>query len=139
MAREWKQHNQAFDGTILRLTDFGAFVDIGGLEGLIPISEMAWGHTENVSDVVKVGDKVKVKIIRWEKNGGRHKVSFSIKELLPNPWDSLNTQTYQNGTKLTGTISRFIPAGAVIVFEPAIEGLLTPDEMNWEVAAIESW
>jgi small subunit ribosomal protein S1 len=137
MAREWKQHNQAFDGTILRLTDFGAFVDIGGLEGLIPISEMAWGHTENVSDIVKVGDKVKVIIIRWEKNGGRHKVSFSMKELLPNPWDSLNPQTYQNGAKLKGKLSRFIPGGAVFVFEPAIEGLLTPDEMTWDVAAVD--
>ena len=137
MSKEWKKHNQAFDGTILRVTEFGAFVDIGGLEGLIPISEMAWGHTEKVSDAINVGDKVKVKIIRWEKNGGRHKVSFSMKELMANPWDSLNSQTYQNGAKLKGTVSRFIPSGAVIVFEPAIEGLLTPNEMNWDNASVD--
>jgi len=137
MAKEWKQHNQAFDGTILRLADFGAFVDIGGLEGLIPISELAWGHTDQVCDVVKVGDRVKVKIIRWEKIGGRHKVSFSMKELTANPWDSLNSQTYQPNARLKGTISRFIPAGAVVVFEPAIEGLLPPEEMNWDVTTVD--
>lgn len=137
MAKEWRQLNQVFDGQVLRTVDFGAFIDIGGLEGLIPISEIAWGHTEKSSDVLKVGDKVKVKIVRWEKANGRHKVSFSMKVLLKNPWDSLDEKKYAPGTRLTGKVSRFIPQGAVIEFEPAIEGLLSPEDMSWEQASID--
>lgn len=137
MAKEWRQLDQVFDGQVIRTADFGAFIDIGGLEGLIPISELAWGHTEKVTDVLKTGDRVKVKIVRWESANGRHKVSFSMKVLLKNPWDSLDDKKYAQGLRLTGKVSRFIPQGAVIEFEPAIEGLLTPDEMSWDQTPVD--
>lgn len=137
MSSDWRSLDPILEGEVIRLADFGAFIDVGGLEGLIPISELSWSHTEKTADAVKVGDKVKVKIIRWEKKDGRHKVSFSLRALLPNPWDTLDEQKYRPDARITGKVGRFTPAGAVLVFDAGIEGLLSPEEMSWEVASIK--
>jgi small subunit ribosomal protein S1 len=137
MASDWKKVDPVLEGEVVRLADFGAFIDVGGLEGLIPISELSWAHTEKTSDAVKVGDKVKVKIIRWEKKDGRHKVSFSRRVLLPNPWDSVDENRFRPDARITGTVSRLTPAGAVIAFDAGIEGLLSPQDMSWEEASVD--
>lgn len=108
-------------GIVRKLAQFGAFVDIGGLEGLIPISELAWSRVESVSDVVSVGDEISAKItgLDWEKN----RISLSLKQVQENPWDSV-TSRYVEGRETRGTITRLVTFGAFVELEPGIEGLI---------------
>jgi len=108
-------------GTVTSLRDFGAFVDIGGVDGLIPISELAWGQVDRVDDVLSRGQEVEV-IIRnldWEKD----RISLSLKETLENPWDKV-TQKYTVGSIHTGKVSRLAQFGAFVTLEPGVDGLV---------------
>jgi small subunit ribosomal protein S1 len=108
-------------GTVTSIQKFGAFVDVGGVEGLIPVSEIAWGRTENVSDVLSAGQKVEVVIKRldWENN----KLSFSIKDALPDPWQSA-AQTWPVGSYQNGAVTRLAPFGAFVALGGGVEGLI---------------
>lgn len=108
-------------GVVTSIRDFGAFVDLGGVDGLIPISELAWGQTDRVEDVLSRGQQVEVIVKRldWEKD----RISLSLRETLTNPWDTV-VSTYPIGSKHQGTVSRLAPFGAFVTLEPGVDGLL---------------
>lgn len=112
---------QIIEGTVQRLTDFGAFVDIGGVDGLVHISEMAHSRVEKPSDVVTEGDKVKVKVLGLDLDN--EKVKLSIKETQPGPWESVEGQI-QPGDVITGKVKRLVTFGAFVEVAPQVEGLL---------------
>lgn len=112
---------QTMDGTVQRLTDFGAFVDIGGVDGLVHISQLAHHHVEKPSDVVTEGDKVEVKVLSVDKDNER--ISLSIKETLPGPWTNI-AEKAPRGDVLEGTVKRLVSFGAFVEVFPGVEGLV---------------
>lgn len=112
---------QELTGTVQRLTQFGAFVDIGGIDGLVHISEMAWHHVETPSEVVKEGDQVKVQILKLDPANER--ISLSIKATQPGPWQQVNDK-FNIGDIVTGTVKRLAPFGAFVEVAPGVEGLV---------------
>ena len=108
-------------GTVLSLQDFGAFVDIGGLEGLIPISEVGWSRVKDVREVLSVGQKVQVVVKSIDREKDR--ISLSLKDTLADPWDQV-AQQYPEGSFHTGTVSRLAPFGAFVTLVPGVDGLL---------------
>jgi len=114
-------------GEIISIKRFGAFVDIGGLEGLIPIAEIAWGRVEDIDSILSVGQKVDVVIkkLDWEND----KFSFSLKEIQPDPWNDVGLR-YPEGSIHKGTVSRLAPFGAFVTLEPGIDGLVHISELG---------
>ena len=108
-------------GTVTSIQKFGAFVDIGGVEGLLPVSELAWNRTENVGDILSSGQKVEVivKKLDW----ANERLSFSLKEALPDPWDTA-ARTWPPGSYHTGTVSRLAPFGAFVTLGEGVDGLI---------------
>jgi small subunit ribosomal protein S1 len=115
------QPGQILEGTVQRMTDFGVFVDIGGVDGLVHVSELAWHRVEKPSDVVKEGDKVQVKVLKVDKENER--ISLSIKETQPGPWAKVGEQ-FKAGDIVTGTVKRLVSFGAFVEIAPGIEGLV---------------
>ncbi|MGA5690398.1 30S ribosomal protein S1 [Cytobacillus pseudoceanisediminis] len=115
------QAGQVLDGTVQRITDFGAFVDIGGIDGLVHISQLSYEHVEKPSDVVEEGQKVKVKVLSVDRDNER--ISLSIKETLPGPWDNISEKA-PKGSTLEGTIKRLVSYGAFVEVFPGVEGLV---------------
>ncbi|MDO3679197.1 30S ribosomal protein S1 [Paenibacillus ehimensis] len=112
---------QELTGTVQRLTQFGAFVDIGGVDGLVHISEMAWHHVEHASEVVKEGDQVRVQVLKLDPANER--ISLSIKATQPGPWESVKNKI-NIGDIVTGTVKRIVQFGAFIEVAPGVEGLV---------------
>ncbi|MFC4737978.1 30S ribosomal protein S1 [Bacillus daqingensis] len=108
-------------GTVQRLTDFGAFVDVGGVDGLVHISQMAHQHVEKPSDVVSEGDQVNVKVLSVDPDNER--ISLSIKDTLPGPWESIANEIKQDDV-IEGTVKRLVSFGAFIEVAPGVEGLV---------------
>ncbi|WP_409298054.1 30S ribosomal protein S1 [Peribacillus sp. SCS-26] len=115
------QADQVLEGTVQRLTDFGAFVDIGGIDGLVHISQLSHEHVEKPSDVVKEGDRVNVKVLSVDRDNER--ISLSIKETLPGPWEQVSEKA-QPGSVLDGTVKRLVSYGAFVEVLPGVEGLV---------------
>ncbi len=115
------EEGQIRPGTVKSLTEFGAFVDLGGVDGLIHISELSWGRVKHPSDVLKVGDKVEVKVLRLDREKG--KVSLGYKQAQPDPW-SVAAQKFQEGSVVTGKVVRLTAFGAFVELEPGIDGLI---------------
>lgn len=109
------------EGTVQRLTDFGVFVDIGGVDGLVHISQLSHQHVEKPEDVVSQGDKVNVKVLSVDRDNER--ISLSIKETLPGPWDDILEKAPQ-GAVLDGTVKRLVAFGAFVEVFPGVEGLV---------------
>ncbi|SDM77801.1 small subunit ribosomal protein S1 [Fictibacillus solisalsi] len=118
---------QVLDGTVQRLTDFGAFVDIGGLDGLVHISQLSHKRVENPSEVVSEGDSVKVKVLSVDRDNER--VSLSIKETQPGPWES-NVTSLSSGKVIQGTVKRLVSFGAFVEVAPGVEGLVHISEIS---------
>lgn len=116
-------------GTVTGITTFGAFVDIGGIEGLLHIGELEWAHTKKVSDVLKVGQEIDVKIIKFDPQ--TEKVSLSRKELLPHPWENVEAR-FPAGSIVTGKITSFTDFGVFLELAPQVEGLLHSTEISWK-------
>ena len=114
------EEGQTKKGIVKRLTDFGAFVDIGGCDGLLHVSEMGWGKVGRPSDVVSINDEIDVFVLKVDRD--KEKVSLSLKKLIPNPWD-LASEKYQVGSIYTGKVMRGAAFGAFIQLEPSLEGL----------------
>lgn len=112
---------QVLEGTVQRLTNFGAFVDIGGVDGLVHISELAWYRVEKPSDVVSEGDSVSVKVLKIDPENER--ISLSIKETQPGPWDRV-AEEIATGDIVTGTVKRLVSFGAFVEVYPGVEGLV---------------
>ncbi|HEU19797.1 MAG TPA: 30S ribosomal protein S1 [Deltaproteobacteria bacterium] len=119
--KETLHEGMTVHGTVASLMDFGAFVDIGGVRGLIPISEIKWGRVENIGDILTVGQEVDPVIIAidWDKN----KITLSLKKTLSDPWNDVNDK-YREGTRHHGKISRLTKFGAFIELEPGVDGLM---------------
>ncbi|NRS46750.1 30S ribosomal protein S1 [Brevibacillus sp. HB2.2] len=115
------QVGQVLEGTVQRMTDFGVFVDIGGVDGLVHVSELAWNRVDKPSDVVKEGDKVKVKVLKIDRENER--IGLSIKETQAGPWASV-AEDFKAGSILNGTVKRLVSFGAFIELAPGIEGLV---------------
>jgi len=116
------------EGTVRSLTEFGAFVDIGGFDGLVHVSDMSWNRTAKPGDVVGVGDRVRVKILKI--NNEKHKISLGMKQLMPDPW-TLAAENFKVGDKLKGTVARLTDFGAFIELAPGVDGLIHQSEMSW--------
>lgn len=109
------------EGTVQRLTDFGAFIDVGGIDGLVHISEMSWNRIEKPSDLLSEGEKVKVKVLRVDPHN--HRISLSLKEIQPSPWDKA-VETLQIGEIYKGIVKRLTNFGAFVELFPNVEGLV---------------
>jgi len=115
------QPGQIIEGTVQRLTPFGAFVDIGGIDGLVHVSELAWEHVAHPRDVVSEGQQVKVKVLKVDPEAG--KISLSIKAARPGPWE-LAADKFHNGDIVTGIVRRIVSFGAFVEVAPGVEGLV---------------
>jgi len=119
---------QSVEGVVTNITDFGAFVDIGGVEGLVHISDIAWQHTKKVSDALKNGQKVNVKVLKIDKEKG--KISLGIKQLVERPWLKAK-EKYPVGSVVKGKVASITDFGVFVELEPGIEGLLHGTEISW--------
>ncbi len=119
--RETLEEGMRVTGVVTSIRDFGAFVDIGGVDGLIPISEMAWGQTERVDDILSRGQRVEVVVKRLDWDNDR--ISLSLRETTANPWDAVN-ENYPVGSVHRAMVSRLAPFGAFVTLEPGVDGLL---------------
>lgn len=122
------KEGDVLDGTVRSLTGYGAFVDIGGIDGLLHISDIAWTRIGSPEELLSVGQKIEVKVLKLDPEGKR--VSLGMKQLLPEPWDTA-AQRYSVGQRVTGTVSRLADFGAFVELEPGIEGLIHVSEMSW--------
>lgn len=119
---------QIIDGAVTRITNFGAFVDLGGIDGLLHIGELAWYKVKKVEDLLKVGQIVRVQIIKVDKKN--EKISLSMKQLAVNPWDSAS-EKYLEGLIIKGRVMSVTAYGAFVELEPGVEGLLHSSEYAW--------
>src|SRR6201996_6981845 len=115
-------------GTVRSVTDYGAFVDIGGVDGLLHISDIAWARVEKPADVLTVGQQVDAKVLKIEPSGKR--ISLGLKQLQPHPWDAVAGK-YAVGERVRGKVTRVTDFGAFVELEPGIEGMVHLSEMSW--------
>ncbi len=127
-AFEELQEGAVVEGTVRTLTDFGAFVDLGGVDGLLHVTDMAYARNVKPSDIVKTGDRIEVKILKI--NRETRKIALGLKQLAPDPW-SLAAQKYVQGERVHGKVSRVTEFGAFVELEPGVEGLIHVTEMSW--------
>lgn len=125
-ALEHLEEGSTVTGTVVRLTNFGAFVDLGGIDGLVHISEIAHEHVEHPEDKLSVGEEIEVKILNVDED--RERVSLSIKALEAGPWDTVEEE-FPAGTETTGTVKRIVDFGAFVELKPGVEGLVHISEM----------
>ncbi|HEX6190194.1 MAG TPA: 30S ribosomal protein S1 [Pyrinomonadaceae bacterium] len=116
------------EGQIKNLTDYGAFVDLGGIDGLLHVTDMSWGRLQNPAEMFKVGDTVQVKVLRFDRD--RERVSLGFKQLLPDPWETIE-ERFPPNTRLNGKVASVTDYGAFIELEPGVEGLVHVSEMSW--------
>lgn len=121
------EEGQVIEGTVQRLTDFGAFVDIGGVDGLVHVSEIAWHRVEHPQDVLKEGDKVKVKVLKVDRE--QERISLSIKETQEGPWDKA-AKEIQAGDVVKGKVKRLVSFGAFVEVLPGVEGLVHVSQIS---------
>jgi ribosomal protein S1 len=115
------REGDVLEGTVKSLTDFGAFIDLGGVDGLLHISEMSWGRVKHPSEVLHEGERVKVQVLRLDRE--RERISLGMKQVLPNPWDTVE-ERYPEGAIVTGTVVRLATFGAFVELEPGVDGLV---------------
>ncbi len=123
------EEDSVVSGTVVRITDFGAFVDINGIDGLLPISEISWQRIKHPSDVLTLGDTIEVKIIKIDTELKR--ISLSLKRMGENPWQQIEGQ-FEEGQVVTGTVNKITTFGAFINIFPGVEALLPVAEMSDE-------
>jgi small subunit ribosomal protein S1 len=116
------------EGTVKNITDYGAFVDLGGLDGLLHITDMAWGRLQHPSEVVKVGDKVRVVVLKYD--SARERVSLGMKQIMADPWSRVS-EGYPVGARFRGKVVSVTDYGAFVELEKGIEGLIHVSEMTW--------
>src|SRR5438552_11208305 len=116
------------EGQIKNLTDYGAFVDLGGIDGLLHVTDMSWGRLQNPAELFKVGDTVQVKVLKFDRE--RERVSLGYKQLLPDPWETIE-ERFPPATRITGKIASVADYGAFVELEPGVEGLVHVSEMSW--------
>jgi small subunit ribosomal protein S1 len=125
---EHLEEGAVFTGTVKNLTDYGAFVDMGGLDGLLHITDMSWGRLTHPRDLVNVGDEIQVKVLKFDKE--KQRVSLGFKQLTPDPWLDA-TERYPIGAQVRGRVLSVTDYGAFVELEQGIEGLVHVSEMTW--------
>jgi small subunit ribosomal protein S1 len=121
------------EGTVKNITDYGAFIDLGGIDGLLHITDMAWGRLQHPSEVLKVGDKVKVVVLKYDAE--RERVSLGMKQIMPDPWTKV-AEAYPPGTRIKGKVVSVTDYGAFVEIEKGVEGLIHVSEMSWSKRAV---
>ncbi|EMO5813712.1 30S ribosomal protein S1 [Raoultella planticola] len=122
------QEGMEVKGIVKNLTDYGAFVDLGGVDGLLHISDMAWKRVKHPSEIVNVGDEITVKVLKFDRE--RTRVSLGLKQLGEDPWVAI-AKRYPEGTKLTGRVTNLTDYGCFVEIEEGVEGLVHVSEMDW--------
>jgi len=122
------EDGQHVDGTVKNITEYGAFIDLGGIDGLLHITDMSWGRVSHPSEVLSVGDRVTVVILKYDRETGR--VSLGLKQKTPDPWTKVE-QKYPVATRIKGKVVSITDYGAFVELEPGIEGLVHISEMSW--------
>ncbi len=122
------QEGSVVKGSVKNLTDYGAFVDLGGIDGLLHITDMAWKRVKHPSEVVKVGDEVEVRILKFDRE--RSRVSLGLKQLGADPWENI-ARRYPANTRLFGKVTNIADYGAFVEIEDGVEGLVHVSEMDW--------
>ena len=116
------------EGIVKNITDYGAFVDLGGIDGLLHVTDMSWGRVNRPTDVVSVGDRLRVAVLKYDPERGR--VSLGMKQIMPDPWASVS-ERYPVGARIHGKVVSLADYGAFVELEPGIEGLVHVSEMSW--------
>ena len=119
---------QIVDGVIKNLTDYGAFIDLGGIDGLLHVTDMSWGRVNHPSEIFQVGDEIKVKVLKFDSENER--VSLGLKQIQPDPWIDA-AMRYPIGKRISGRVVSLAEYGAFVELEPGIEGLIHVSEMSW--------
>ncbi len=122
------EKGQVLEGTVKAITDFGVFVDLGGVDGLIHITDLSWGRINHPSEIVKLDQTINVVVIDFDE--AKKRISLGLKQLQPHPWENIETK-YPVGTKVTGKVVSLADYGAFIEIEKGIEGLIHISEMSW--------
>jgi small subunit ribosomal protein S1 len=115
-------------GKVKNLTDYGVFVDLGGIDGLLHITDLSWGRIGHPSEVVQVGQEIRVKVLKHDPEKGR--ISLGLKQLTSDPWESV-PMTYHAGDRVAGRVVSLADYGAFVELEPGVEGLIHISEMSW--------
>jgi small subunit ribosomal protein S1 len=116
------------EGQVKNITEYGIFIDLGGLDGLLHITDMSWGRIQNPSEIFKVGDNIQVKVLKFDRD--RERVSLGYKQLVPDPWATVN-ERFAIGTRVSGKVVSLTDYGAFLELEPGVEGLVHVSEMSW--------
>jgi small subunit ribosomal protein S1 len=122
------EEGQVVDGVVKNITDYGAFVDLGGIDGLLHVTDIAWRRVNHPSEVLSIGETIKVQIIRI--NHESHRISLGMKQLQADPWEGIEAK-YPISAKFTGRVTNITDYGAFVELEPGIEGLIHVSEMSW--------
>jgi small subunit ribosomal protein S1 len=122
------QDGQEVKGIVKNLTDYGAFVDLGGIDGLLHITDMAWKRVKHPSEIVNVGDEIDVKVLKFDRE--RNRVSLGLKQMGEDPWEDI-TRRYPEGTRLRGKVTNLTDYGCFVEIEEGVEGLVHVSEMDW--------
>src|SRR5215472_4860172 len=117
-------------GTLRSLTDYGAFVDLGGVDALLHVGDISWGRINKPTDVLSVGQQLEVKVLKLANEGDKRRISVGLKQLQPQPWDAV-PQKYKVGDRVRGSVSKLMDFGAFVELEPGIDGLIHISEMSW--------
>jgi small subunit ribosomal protein S1 len=121
---------ETMSGTVRSLADYGAFVDLGGLDALLHVSDISWSRIGKPADVLAVGQQVDVKVLKISNEGEKRRISVGMKQLLPHPWAAV-AEKYKVGERVRATVTRVAEFGAFVELEPGIEGLIHVSEMSW--------
>src|ERR1700723_2036343 len=124
------KEGETVSGTVRRLSDYGAFVDLGGVDALLHVSDIAWGRVKKPADVLSVGQAVEVKVLKVTSENDKRRISVGLKQLQPHPWDAV-AEKFKAGDRVRGTVTRLVEFGAFVELEPGIEGLIHISEMSW--------
>ena len=116
------------EGLVKNITDYGAFVDLGGIDGLIHLTDLSWGKVTHPTQVLKIGDKVMVKVLKYNREDG--KISLGLKQTKEDPWLTVK-DSYPSGTKVAGVVVNITDYGAFVELESGLEGLIHISEMSW--------
>ena len=122
------QKDQVREGIVKNITDFGAFIDLGGVDGLLHITDMSWGRVSHPSEMVAIGDKINIKVLEFDEN--KERISLGLKQLTPYPWEDIE-EKYPLGSKVRGTVVSITDYGAFVELEKGVEGLIHISEMSW--------
>ena len=120
------EEGQIRRGVVRRVTDYGAFIDLGGIDGLLHVTEMSWGRVNHPSDIVKPGQKIDVMVLKYDPDN--EKISLGLKQILPDPWQHI-AEFYQVGDEVDGLVTRLVPFGAFVALDHGIEGIIPNAEL----------